>query len=116
MGLFDFFSPKDPLKKKITSIEKEMQEIVQTVYSERVSILTYGAYHLDPKNLVFLIRLKSDIMKFRLQADLMLINKLKALFAKYDYPETARKDIFIIFESQETVDRDFSGEWRYRYT
>ena len=115
MSLFNLFSKKnDPLKEKIKAIEADIKSTIDAICTEDFWVATHGAYHLDPKNLAFWICVKSDKMKVRLQSSISINNSLRSLLIKHEYPEAARNLVFIVFESQETVDRDFGGRWRHR--
>ncbi|MEO5683936.1 MAG: hypothetical protein ABIQ88_14945 [Chitinophagaceae bacterium] len=91
-----------------------MKKILNLICNEKFWITTYGAYDITPENLVFMICLTSDKMKVQLQNNDQLNDELSGLFTKYDYPEAARNKILIIFESQETVNREHEGSWRLR--
>ena len=72
---------------------------------------SYGAYKIDPKNLVFWICVQSDEEKLRLQSDLNLMKTLRQVLSQFDYPANAADKVHIDFESQETVDRESNGNW-----
>lgn len=104
------FSAKS-MKGKILRIEDDIKKLIKPVCTEKFWIDWYGAYDIDPKNLVFWICVQSDEMKQKLESDSDLINTIRLLLDKYDYPEQARKYVHIGFESQETVDRESNGDW-----
>ncbi|AIL47259.1 hypothetical protein BD94_3484 [Elizabethkingia anophelis NUHP1] len=54
-------------------------------------------------------------MKMKLKEDKILNEKSRELFIKYKYPKNAIEYVSINFESQETVDRDYEGNWYYYY-
>jgi hypothetical protein len=100
------------MKSRILAIKKEIEKIISTICKEKFDVLWYGAYDIDPKNLVFWICVNSDDEKQRLELNKELIKTLRGLFEKYDYPEKARALVHIGFESQETVERDSNGDWQ----
>ncbi|MBX7151980.1 hypothetical protein K1X84_10095 [bacterium] len=102
-------------KKKIRKIKKDIKKIIYPICPENFWIEWYGAYDIDPKNLVFWICVKSDVMKVSLKSNMELKHKLKDILIKHDYPESARPFVSIDFESQETVDRESDGNWYHHF-
>ena len=88
-----------------------MKKIIDPICKEKFWINYYGAYYIDPNNLVFWICVNSDEMKFILKSNNDLLNKLKQLFYKHNYPLESINYVYIGFESQETVDRESNGDW-----
>jgi len=111
MGFFKFLYSKDSVKRKILDIKDEIQKTIEAVCDEKFWVIWYGAYQIDPKNLVFWICVKSDRMKLKLISDKELYSKLRQLLSTYDYPAEAIAYVGIDFESQETVDRVSDGSW-----
>ncbi|MCT4135308.1 hypothetical protein HZP67_17000 [Elizabethkingia anophelis] len=115
MNILKFFYPKDSLKRAILNIKEDIKKDVSEVCSKTIRIDSFGAYEIDPKNLVFFVCVKSDQMKMKLKEDKILNEKSRELFIKYKYPKNAIEYVSINFESQETVDRDYEGNWYYYY-
>ena len=115
MNILKFFYPKDSLKRAILNIKEDIKKDVSEVCSETIRIDSFGAYEIDPKKLVFFVCVKSDQMKMKSKEDKILNEKLRELFIKYKYPKNAIEYVPINFESQETVDRDYEGNWYYYY-
>lgn len=111
MGLFNIFQSKNPLKRKIKTIEEEMKKIISMNFDIKFSILHYGAYDIDPKHLVFWICVDTDEIKEQLQNNNKLNQKLRNVLIKNEYPKEAISEVYIGFESQETVDRESNGDW-----
>ncbi|MDR1153695.1 MAG: hypothetical protein LBL04_03210 [Bacteroidales bacterium] len=103
------------MKRKIIDIEDDIKKIIVFVCDEKFWISWYGAYDIDPKHLVFWICVETDEMKLKLQSNITLINKLRNLLIKHNYPEQARPFVYIDFESQETVDRESRGNWYHHF-
>ena len=99
------------MKRKIIDIKEGIKRIIQSICEEKFWIDWYGAYDIDPKNLVFWICVESDKTKLKLKSSLELIDKLRNLLVNHNYPEQARRFVHIDFESQETVDRESNGNW-----
>ena len=111
MGLFDIFQNKNSLKQKIKIIEEEMKEILLIIFNKKFSILHYGAYEIDPKYLVFQICVNTDKIKEKLEKDKELSNKLRNVLIINEYPKQSINNVYIGFESQETVNRESKGDW-----
>ena len=105
----------DVLKNKILSIKSDISEIIGTNCSEKYWIDWYGAYEIDPKNLVFWVCVQTDKMKKALEEMPGLINDLRNLLKKHNYPLEAQASVHIGFESQETVDRVSGGNWYHHF-
>jgi hypothetical protein len=43
------------------------------------------------------------------------MDSLRSLLVKYNYPQEAITSIFIDYQSQETIDREYAGNWYYFY-
>lgn len=96
---------------KIQNVKRDMEEIISNIYKEKFWIDYYGAYDINPDNLVFWICVETDVLKEQLKVDKSLISELRSLLTKYDYPEKSIDAVFIGFESQETVDKESGGDW-----
>ena len=99
------------LFKKVESVKHEITATVSAVTREEFWVTYYGAYNIHPRHLVFWICLRTDVEKQRLQADDVLKLNLRQHLIQYDYPLEGRESVHIGFESQETVDRESSGDW-----
>ena len=108
-----FYSPSST-KRKILDVIDDMKVIIQSFCREKFWIDWYGAYDIDPKNLVIWICVESDVVKSRLESIPELINTLRDIFVKHNYSKQAIPFVHIGIESQETVDRDSNGNW-YRH-
>ena len=62
-------------------------------------------------HLVYCICVELDAEKERLAADTALYAELRELLTRYNYPAEGRGEVYIGFESQETVDRESDGDW-----
>jgi putative membrane protein len=102
---------KEELNAKINQIKRDIKELVKPYCTEGYSIDCYGAYEIDPKNLVYLVCVQSDRMKEQLKANVELNNALRNTLITNEYPVEARGNVYIDFESQETVDRESNGDW-----
>ncbi len=111
MNLTKLFYSKSSMKRKILDIKEDIEKLVSKDCKEKFWIDWYGAYDIDPKHLVFWICVQTDKMKLALKSNFELINEIRNLLVKHNYPEQARQSVFIDFESQETVDKESNGSW-----
>jgi hypothetical protein len=111
MNIYKILFSEKSMKGKIIRIEDYIKKMIILHCKEKFWIEWYGAYDIDPKNLVFLICVQTDKMKKQLELESDLINSIRFLLNKYNYPDEAIKYVHIGFESQETVDRESQGDW-----
>jgi hypothetical protein len=71
----------------------------------------FGAYDIDPRHLVFWLRVKTDQEKQELERYDSYWTHLRGLLARYRYPVEARDGVFFGVESQESLAREFKGHW-----
>jgi hypothetical protein len=76
-----------------------------------VSVDWFGAYDIDPRHLVFWLRVKTDQEKQELERYDSYWTHLRSLLARYRYPIEARDGVFFGVESQESLAREFKGHW-----
>lgn len=112
MEIFNFFR-KNNLSNKIEMAEREIKQIVQEKLNEKekVKILKYGAYDIEPNYLVIWVTVESDKIKDQLERDGILKKQLRDVLVKVRYPEKSIDKVKIGFESEETVNRESNGDW-----
>lgn len=110
-----YFYPKKSVKRKILDVVDEIKRTVRLVYKNDFWVDWYGAYYINPDSLVIWIWVKSDQDKMSLRSNEKLMLSLRDTLVLCGYPEQARSSVAIIFESQQTADRDFNGSWHERY-
>jgi len=107
----NIFNKRKSLKVKVNNIDNEIKQLIQKILDEKFNVLHYGAYDINPKFLVFWICVDTDATKEKLAKDDALNKQLKDILFNNDYPLEAISDVYIGFESQETVNRDSDGDW-----
>ncbi|MFA6152128.1 MAG: hypothetical protein WC716_12455 [Chitinophagaceae bacterium] len=115
MRILKFLYRKDSLKRKVIEIELELIKTVKFYINDNIWIYRYGAYDISPKNLVYWICVKTDKDKLYLQSNETLMQDLRSILVKYNYPEEAIPFVHIGIESQETVDRVSRGNWYHHF-
>jgi len=111
MLLPQLLNPFKPIKRRVADINADMKKLVKQYCAESFFITCYGAYYVNPKNLVFYICVQTDATKEKLNANDNLKTALRGLLRKHRYPPEASPFVHIGFESQETVDRQSGGSW-----
>jgi hypothetical protein len=81
----------------------------------RASITWFGVYYIHPKHLAVIIRVGTDQDKGKLSNDPTFMVSLGNEMAAVNYPIEGRESVAFEVESQETVDREFNGNWYYRF-
>ena len=102
------------LKWKIWRIESRIRRLLVS-HKIKPKVWSFGAYYIDPKYLVFVVGVSSDIEKHVLKSNSDFLLELKNLLKIYNWPIKARESVIFDIESQETVSREANGNWWYHY-
>lgn len=108
-------SRKHGLEASINAIQADIEILVKKECTEKFSVCWYGAYYINPRHLVYWVCIQTDVMKKKLEANKDLLVALRSLLETHSYPQEARSNVFIGFESQETVDRESKGNWFHHF-
>jgi hypothetical protein len=111
MTIIKYFYKKSTIKRKVLDIKDDIKTLIKQNCTENIFIMHYGAYDIDPRHLVYWICVKTDKMKAELAGNEKLNYNLRQVLTKNEYPKDAHDNVFIGFESQETVDRESKGNW-----
>ena len=77
----------------------------------KANVFHFGAVDIHPSNLAIWITAPRDRERDRLRAVPGLEESFRATLAAEGYPLDAVPLVHFAYESQETVDRDFNGNW-----
>lgn len=91
--------------------EKQMCAAVAERSRERVFSIAYGSIDVDPGLVSLWICVQTDDEKARFSGDDAFVASLREMLVGAGYPEEGARRVFVGFESQETVDRESSGDW-----
>lgn len=103
-------SSKSDILEKIRMIEKELKITVKNSYN-KVHVFSFGTVDSEPKYLSIWVVTKTDKEKNIIINTLDINKKFTDILIKIECPEDAKKHITFTVESQETVDREYEGNW-----
>ncbi len=101
-------------KKKIDHILDAAKRIY-TVNGGKGTLVTFGAWDVDPRLLGFVYQVATDAERDKLKERAVLLQSLAGLPAQHGWPADACADVVFEIESQETIDRDNEGNWSIRF-
>jgi len=74
---------------------------------------SFGATHIDPRHLCVCIDVDTDVERDAIREDAELLDHCREVILAAGYPAESVPLIGFSIESQETVDRDWGGNWFY---
>jgi hypothetical protein len=83
-------------------------------YCPRAKLFSFGATWIDPRYLAIWIATETDDERDRLRAMPDLIDAFRQALGDAGYPPAAIPEVGFEFESEETVRRDYGGNWFHR--
>ena len=92
-------------------VREQMREAIPALGYSCDQIFYAGAFNLAPHHLFFGIGVRTDAERDRMNADPAINRALHDLLRAHGYPGDAIPRVGVRAESQETVDRDWGGEW-----
>jgi hypothetical protein len=104
--------PPARLKAIIDSAVETMGDLVRATVPE-ASLFYFGAIEIRPNNLAVWTRVDTDAQRDRLAADTSLRLAMRQALAAEGYPAWALSGVAFAFQSDETVKRDYEGNWWY---
>lgn len=89
--------------------EAEMRSLAQRYVADCV----VTALDLEPTRPWFLFETKTDAERDLLRGNETLHTEFKEVFRARECPDAIVRSLMFTFQSQETVERDYSGNWRW---
>ena len=81
-------------------------------YCPNARVLTIDTKSGDRDRLAFLIQTETDRQRDQLREDPAVFHDLPEMLRRSGFPASAMPAVHLFPESQETVDREFGGNWR----
>ena len=103
-----------PMRQKILKIKKDLKLVVKSHCKENFWIDWYGAYEFlpnAPESLMFWICVKTDKEKMILLSNQKLESEFREILKMNSYSVEAVMLVGFGVESQETVNREYDGDW-----
>lgn len=100
------------LKPAIRRARKHIEQIVRQRCEVAKVFPLPGATKIDPKHLTFCILTETDQQRNQLRADPRLAELYRDALLRANYPATAVPFVHFWTQSQETVNRDYNGDFR----
>ena len=101
----------DPKLRPTRRARREIHEVAHR-HCPNAKVFKFDDCDINPERLWFIaIKTRTDEERERLVFDSDLHQQLRDALLKVGYPISAIRFVFFIFESQETVDRDYGGSW-----
>ncbi len=100
------------LERKIKRIEQGVLALAQARFP-CAAVFSFGATEIDPKYLAIWIATDTDAQRDELANDASFRQALIGVLESQDYPSAAIPYVGFAFQSEETVKRDYRGNWWY---
>lgn len=98
----------------ILKVERKLDRDLNRMPLEGASISHFGAYDIHPRHLVFCVQVKWDREMALLEKE-SLIRKAHTYLSEEGYPAHAVPETALRIDSEETVYRDYNGNWYHYY-
>jgi hypothetical protein len=96
----------------IWRVKRRIRQIARR-FCSRSKVFSIGATKLNPRYLAIFITTPTDADRDLMRASPDLVSEFRSALLAVGYPPSAVSEVSFNFESQETVDRDYNGNWWY---
>jgi hypothetical protein len=103
---------KTDLERTIEKIERKIRALARAQVPG-ANVFSFGATEIDPKHLAIWITTNKDQQRDALRNDCDFHSSLVSVLRDEGYPADAISQVAFAFESEETVQRDYEGNWWY---
>lgn len=86
---------------------------IRSLARQYVANCIVSALDLDSPRPWFLVKTKTDAERDLLTGNEALLKEIKGVFRARDCPDEILQRIVFTFQSQETVERDYAGNWYF---
>ena len=103
--------------KRLSPTKNKCEAAIRAFVQERYpdsQVFSFGAIGIHPRNLAIWIVTQTDSERDELAGQTGITEKLRGFMLNAGYPKEAVPEIGFAFESEETVSRDWNGDWRSR--
>lgn len=101
-----------PLAPIIAAAGQKMLELARTKEAS-AGIFHFGAVDIHPRHLAYWITTATDAQRDRLAGDSEMQDEFRRILMRAGYPADAILEVGFAYQSEETVQRDFGGNWFY---
>jgi len=102
------------LRRKIWKVERALDLLLVNEGCPPV-IWSYCKSTKKPFGFLFVVGVRTDMDKDKLKSDQNFSHVMVSLLQKYRWPEKLRNNVTFCIESQETVEREYEGDWSKQY-
>ncbi len=103
-------APEPGLSPTIHRVRANVRAILSKQYPD-ATVGSYGQTGADPRPFVVTINTSRDRERDEIRRDPLLRDRFRQALVDADYPASAIPRVGFDVQSQQTVDRDFGGDW-----